>query len=211
VQTLLQRLERASQPTPSGNPLLIDAKPLPVGDHTKDRDARNGYATGMLAYGYKLHVICDLNRHVHAWTVAPMNRAESLVAVDLLRDADVRDGWLLADSAHDSNELHAFTDQRGLQLIAPRKKPGRGLGHREHSAGRLRSIAIMEADDSPLPEEVARQRDAIERYFGNLTSFGGGLSPLPAWVRTLPRVRRRVQARITIHALRRRLRIQQCA
>jgi hypothetical protein len=35
----------------------IDSKPLPVGLHSKDREAKYGYATGKLARGYKLHAI----------------------------------------------------------------------------------------------------------------------------------------------------------
>jgi len=46
------------------------------------------------------------------------------------------------------------------------------------------------------------QRKAVERFFGQLTSFGGGLSPLPAWVRTHRRVRRWVQAKLIFNRLR---------
>jgi hypothetical protein len=44
-----------------------------------------------------------------------------------------------------------------------------------------------------------RQRLAVERAFGNCTSFGGGLAP---WVRRLHRVRLWVQAKLLIDALR---------
>ena len=40
------------------------------------------------------------------------------------------------------------------------------------------------------------------RNFGNLTNFGGGLSPLPAWVRRLHRVERWVRAKLIVSALR---------
>lgn len=211
VQALLDQVERDTQPAPAGSTLLIDGKPLPVGAHTKDRQARCGYAAGLLAPGYKLHLICDLNQHIHAWMIAPMNEAEPVVARELILRLTIREGWLLADSAYDSNALHEHAQRQGLLLVAPRKKPGRGLGHRPHSPARLRSVMLMETSDSPLAAELARQRDVIERFFGNLTSFGGGLSPLPAWVRTLPRVRRWVQAKLILNALRIRRRSRLCA
>ena len=42
------------------------------------------------------------------------------------------------------------------------------------------------------------QRNAIERRFGAWVSFGGGLGPLPAWVRRFSRVRNWVQAKILV-------------
>ncbi len=45
-------------------------------------------------------------------------------------------------------------------------------------------------------------RRQIERFFGNLTSFAGGLAPLPAWVRTLSRVERWVRAKLAFNAVR---------
>ena len=42
-------------------------------------------------------------------------------------------------------------------------------------------------------------RREVERYFGQLTCFGGGLGPLPAWVRRLPRVQRWVTAKLIIY------------
>ncbi len=45
-------------------------------------------------------------------------------------------------------------------------------------------------------------RTAIERCFGKATSFGGGLAPLPAWVRGWARVRTWVWAKLVINAIR---------
>jgi len=53
-------------------------------------------------------------------------------------------------------------------------------------------------------KQLLKQRGEIERYFGNLVSFGNGLTHLPPWVRTHRRVRRWGQAKITIQALHRR-------
>jgi hypothetical protein len=46
------------------------------------------------------------------------------------------------------------------------------------------------------------QRRAIERYFGHATIFGGGLAPLPAWVRRHHRVKRWLWAKLLINAVR---------
>jgi hypothetical protein len=45
-------------------------------------------------------------------------------------------------------------------------------------------------------------RSDIERRLGNLCCFGGGLAPLPAWVRTPHRVARWVAAKLIINGLR---------
>ena len=50
-----------------------------------------------------------------------------------------------------------------------------------------------------LVRMVHRHRIAAEATFSNLCSYGGGLGPLPAWVRRLPRVRRWVGAKIILY------------
>ena len=211
VLALLDQIECCCQPRATDAALIIDSKPLPVGEHTKDKDAHTGYACGVMAHGYKLHLICDPAGHVHAWSIRPMNTAEPVVACELLEHLTVRGTWLLGDSAYDSNNLHRRANELGLQLIAPRKRPRTGLGHRSHNPSRLRSMKITESPNSVLYNDLRRKRDCIERFFGNLTSYGGGLSPLPAWVRTLPRVRRWVQAKLILNAIRIRQRARLCA
>lgn len=44
-----------------------------------------------------------------------------------------------------------------------------------------------------------RERAAIERIFSALSSFAGGLGPLPNWVRALRRVTRWVTAKLVIY------------
>ena len=51
----------------------------------------------------------------------------------------------------------------------------------------------------PTPDTM---RADIERRLGNLCCFGGGLAPLPAWVRTPHRVARWVAAKLVINGLR---------
>lgn len=54
----------------------------------------------------------------------------------------------------------------------------------------------------PFGKRLHGLRGAIERDYGNATSFGGGLAPLPAWVRGLHRVRTWVWAKLLINAAR---------
>ena len=51
-------------------------------------------------------------------------------------------------------------------------------------------------------QSLYRFRRQIERDFGNLVSFGGGLTCLPAWVRRFTRVRNWVQAKLLVNAAR---------
>ena len=46
------------------------------------------------------------------------------------------------------------------------------------------------------------RRQAIERFFAGLTTFGGGAATLPPWVRHLHRVRLWIGAKLVINAAR---------
>ena len=87
----------------------------------------------------------------------------------------------------------------GYQLLAAREDPDTGLGHAYQSPYRLRCIELMR---SAFGRGVFACRGAIERTFGALTSFGGGLSPLPSWVRHLNRVWLWVSAKLVINEVR---------
>ena len=53
---------------------------------------------------------------------------------------------------------------------------------------------------SPTPfDSIMKTRDEVERIFSALTCFGGGLAPLPSWVRRLDRVQRWVTVKIIIY------------
>jgi hypothetical protein len=60
-------------------------------------------------------------------------------------------------------------------------------------------------------EQLLQDRAQIERYFGRLVTWGGGLTGLPAWVRTHRRVHRWVQAKLVLSALKQQLRQTTCA
>ena len=190
---------------------IIDGKPLTISGCSKDRQAGYGRAAGGKAKGYKLHALVGSNGSVADWRVAPMNKDERVMARRMLKTTSVA-GYVLADSNYDSNRLHQQCDDRGnLQLISARRYgPGRGLGHRKQAAGRLRSKDILE---DPFPEfgiALLKQREEIERYYGNLSNWGGGLNYLPPWVRTYRRVHRWIQAKLIINAIKRLGRTRTC-
>jgi len=180
----------------------IDSKPLVVGGFSKDRDARRGYATGGLARGYKMSVAWGRAPVPDTLVLAPLNQSDPQCAVkliDLLAEQEAA-GYLLADATHDTNPAHQHAADNGFQLLAPRKLPGTALGHREHSPARLRSIEMLEGPDR-FGRELYGLREQIERRFGRLCSFGGGLQPLPSWVRRPRRVTRWVIAKLIISGL----------
>lgn len=186
---------------------MIDGKPLPIGGCSKDRQAGYGRSSGGKAKGYKAHVIHAPDGSIACWRLAPMNKDERTMAKRMLRSGPIR-GYLIADSNFDSNTLHEVCDASGgLQLVARRRRGGRGgLGHHRHSPGRLRAMQMLET--SPCPRFARRliaDRNEIERLFGNLTNWGGGLTCLPAWVRTHRRVHAWVQAKLVLTALKRAL------
>jgi hypothetical protein len=151
-----------------------------------------------------LHALVGSDGTVPAWRVAPMNKDERVMAQRLLRTAPPEvGGYVVGDGNFDSNPLHQVGDERGeLQLLAPRRYgPGRGTGHKKPTAGRLRCIQILESPFAAMGERRLQDRATIERQFGNLTNGGAGLSNLPAWVRTHRRVRRWVQAKMILTAL----------
>lgn len=195
----------------------VDGKPLPVGGRSGDRDARWGQAADHKARGYKLFLAWGGGVVPDAWTLGAMNAAEPQVAarelVPQLAGAGAG-GYLLGDGLYDSNPLHAACAAGGLQLVAPRKEPGAGLGHCRHEPARLRSIALLETptpgDGGPpaaaRPGAFARDlyahRTQIERDLGQWCSFGGGLQPLPSWARTPHRVAYWSAAKLLINGVR---------
>jgi len=186
----------------TGDPALlafIDGKPLPVGGNSKDPDARWGRSSGGLAKGYKLHAIWSTGVLPVAWEVAPLNAHERKVGYELLGQLR-HGGYLLGDGEYDASYLYDRAWERGYQLVAPYRKAKRpGKGNHYQSPHRLRSIAMLQRRFGEVLYQARRQ---IERSFGNATSFGGGLAPLPAWVRRLDRVRTWVWAKLLINAAR---------
>lgn len=187
---------------------FVDGKPLVVGNASKDRDARRGRAAGGFAKGYKLHSILGNRPLPEAWDVTPLNAAESVMAQGLVRQI-LPGGYLLADGCYDSGPLFDRAWERGYQMLVPCESPQAGRGHRRQSPARLRSIALF---PTKFGQELLAQRIRIEQSFGHLTSFAGGMGPLPAWVRRHRRVRTWVWSKLIINAIRiRRLKHQPLA
>jgi hypothetical protein len=178
---------------------FLDGKPLPIGGVSKDREAGYGRAAGCKAKGYKVHTVWSSHPLPETWEVTPINVSEKAAARRLLPQLR-GGGYLLADGNYDASDLYDRAQAVGYQLLAPfrkGKKPGSG-GHYQ-SPHRLRSIALMQ---SAYGRRLYANRGRIERSYGNATSFGGGLGPLPAWVRGLQRVRTWVWAKLLINAAR---------
>jgi len=204
VRMLLDQVEaQITRPKQGSWVWIIDGKPLAIGGSSKDRQAGYGRAASGKAKGYKLHALIGIRGEIAAWRLTPMNKDERVMARRLLRQAEIQ-GYVLADANYDDNQSHDVCVLRGnVQLVTPRRySHSRGLGHHRHSAGRLRCLQMLDAPQR-FAWSLLEHRDNIERYFGNMTSFGGGLTHLPPWVRTHRRVHRWVQAKLVIHAARR--------
>jgi IS5 family transposase len=180
---------------------FIDGKPIAISRYSQDPDAGFGRGAGGMSNGYKLHAIYGQSGRLLAWQVHPMNVDERKVAVKLVGELTDQ-GYLLGDGNYDSHPLYAAADARGHQFLARRRHgPGRGIGWRPQAPSRLRGIALLEGP-SQFGRALYSQRRRIETSFGNLCSFGGGLTCLPPWVRRLSRVRTYVAAKLLIRAAR---------
>ena len=197
---LTGRVLQRGRPTPLV--CVIDGKALTIAGHSTDPDAGYGRATRGMGKGYKLHALIDLSGVMWGWRVTPMNVDERVIARDLLAQTP-GECYLLADANYDSNALFEVAQTRGVQMVVPRRYgPGNALGHRAQAESRRRSRDLLEQGTSGFGPALLSQRRRIERYFASLTAAGGGLTCLPAWVRTLPRVRMWVQAKLILHQLR---------
>jgi Transposase DDE domain len=193
MRELVQRMRQ------EGDPWLvavIDAKPLPVGGASGDPEARCGRGAGMWARGYKLYAVWGGRPIPETYRVYPMNVSENKVAEEMTPEL-THGGYLLGDGEYDANPVFDAAGAAGYQLLAPREDPNAGLGHIRQSPFRVRCIELMR---TAFGRGVYRLRGTIERSYGSLSSFGGGLSPLPAWIRHQDRVWLWVTAKLLINA-----------
>ncbi len=177
---------------------IIDGKPLAVSNVTKDRDARYGRGAGGMQKGYKLCAVWTDGPLPMAWTLAPMNCSEKTSAGYLIPSVPGA-GYLLGDTESDSNRLYNLAHEIGYQLLAAKRQKHRPVGHRPQSPYRLRSIELLK---TVFGKAIYKYRKQIERDFGNLVSFGGGLQCLPPWARRITRVRNWVHAKLLVNAAR---------
>jgi hypothetical protein len=174
--------------------LIVDGKPLPVGHCSKDPDA----GPVPCGRGYKLHAIWGSKCMPEAWAVTAANAYEGAVAEELLERVRGK-GFLLGDGNYEASRLYDAAAQSCYQLLAPLDPGDNGRGHRYQSPHRLLAVYWF---GTGLAQDLLRDRARIERTFGNMGAFGGGLGPLPHWVRRLGRVTRWVHCKLLINAAR---------
>ncbi len=194
----------------------IDGKPLPVSPVSKDRQATRGKVCGGYAKGYKLHALVNERRRIVLWSVTGLHEDEKTLARELLlRHLPPMSptSMLLADSHYDSAPLHKqVTDPLAVCLLHPLSAQQQ-VSPQGHQLRTLRQMGVTRRElvrawkrHPELMQFVLKCRDEIERVFGVLCCTAGGLCALPAWVRTLARVRRWVGVKIIFYNARLQLR-----
>jgi hypothetical protein len=176
----------------------IDGRPFPVGGCSKDRQARRGRVQGGKARGYRLHSLVSDDRRVLNWAVTPMNEAETTCARLLIETAPAVADVILGDGVFDASHLYDAAAARGSMLVAAIRKDRLESKPRANRNSPER-IAAVEHWKHGVARYVYRDRINVEGTFGNQSSYGGGLGPLPAWVRTLPRVTRWIGAKLILY------------
>jgi len=199
VLDLLQGLQ--DELTRLGGPPMftcIDGKALPVGECTRDPDARRGRGSGKFSRGYKLHAACAHDGRILVWHVTPLNEGEQPVAerlIDHLRPH----GLVLADGNYDSSKLFDRVERCGGHLLTPLKGFAKSANRlRGMAPSRQRAIAQWESAPKAC-RWIYGHRGTVERSFANLVNSGDGIIGLPSYVRTLRRVRRFVGAKIILY------------
>ncbi len=203
MRTLAQHIQRR---LPNGRLLLTDGKAFTLEERTRDPDASVGRASGRYAHGYKLHAIVDNDHRVYAWSIRPLNHAEQPECRSLLGQLgvvqDAKRRFLLGDAGYNSNALFCAARDAGLRLVAPRCKPGTGLGWRKHDRDRLLSMRLTERRGGWMWPKLCGLRIGVERYFSGLSSGVVNEDHLLVWARRLHRVSYWIDAKIIINAAR---------
>jgi hypothetical protein len=202
IRLILQRVhEELAGPLTATALGYFDGKPLPVGSASKDPDAAWGHVMNGFAKGYKLHAILTEDRRIPLFCVLPLNCHEVPAAQAMLEQAPLfsRRSLLLADGNYDAADLHKTVDRLdGRLLVKPRGMAEHPVTLRQMGHARRELLDTWRQYPS-LCQLVYKQRIHVEGGFSNLTCYGGGLGPLPAWVRRLPRVVRWVGAKIILY------------
>lgn len=202
VQMILQRVHNDLAKIGLMMPVsFIDGKPLLVSPVSKDPDARVGHVTGGFGKGYKLHAVVTEDKRIVVWSVTALNVHETHVAQVLcghLRPP-LSGSLMLADGNYDAADLHKDVEATGSRLLVPLR------GMAEHPVtlrqmGAARREHLQTTREQPdLVKYVLNWRTQIERVFSALTCYGGGLGPLPSWVRRQGRVTRWVGCKIALY------------
>jgi len=159
-----------------------------------------GRCHGRFSRGYKLHALGSEDGRIKAFCVRPLNEHEVPVTERTLVEHIPAGTMVLADGNYDSNNLYEQVHQRGALLFTPLKgQRATSIPHLRRMSVARRTIHGMWGRHEKFCWRVYRVRGQIERIFSALTSFAGGLGPLPCWVRRLERVTRWVTAKLTIY------------
>ena len=192
---------------------FFDGKPLAVGGFSRDPEAKAGYGVGRMDKGYKLHALVTADRRIAAWSVLPLNVNEMTVARVLI-DQAVRvpaGAVFMADGNYDAHKLHKDIARRGGWLwVKPRGVGCHPVTRRQMGPARRALLAVWQQTPRHA-QRIYNTRVHVEGTFSNLTSYGGGLGPLPPFVRRLERVRRWVGAKIVLYHIRLKQRQTQAA
>ena len=139
-----------------------------------------------------MHALWGTKCLPESWEVTAARENEGVVAVR-------GKGFVYADGSYEDNRVYDAAGGSGYLLLADPGTRATGGGHGYQSEDRLLALRFFETG---LGWELYRHRASIERTFGNAGSFGGGLGPLPNWVRRLGRVSRWVCCKLVINAAR---------
>lgn len=188
----------ATSPGPVGV-AYIDGKALPISETSKDPDARSGRGQGKFSRGYKIHTVGMEDGRIRLFTIRPMNEAEPRIAREVLFPQLPPGLLVIGDGNYDSKFLYAIAKQRGSKFFAPPKQaPQQRRSWRNTTDARREAVEFWERH----PEQAKKLyllRTEIERIFSRLTCYGGGLAPLPSWVRRLHRVVQWVTIKIALY------------
>ncbi len=202
VQMILQRIHNDLAKIGLAMPVnFVDGKPMLVSPVSKDPDARWGHVTGGWGKGYKLHALVTEDRRIAVWSVTPLNVHETHVAeamCDYL-PPQLANALMLGDGNYDAADFHKRVELTGSRLLVPLR------GMAEHPVtlrqmGPARREHINASREHPaLLKYVLNWRTQIERVFSTLSCHGGGLGPLPSWVRRLERTTRWIGCKIAMY------------
>lgn len=202
LTTVYMRIAEVDRPSTVN---MVDGRPFPVNGCTKDRQARAGKVSGGFARGYRLHQLVSDDQRVLNWLVTSMNEPEAKQAQILIETAPAVGSIILADSAYDASFLYEAARSRGSLLVATIRADRLKRSPRPNRNSPERIVAV-ESWKRWATRYVHRDRLRVETAFGNQSSYGGGLGPLPAWVRTRSRVTRWIGAKLILHHARLRCR-----
>lgn len=190
-------MELADVKNPSGVN-YVDSRPMPVGGCSKDVEARPGRVYGGKARGYRLHALVSDDKRLLNWAVTAMNEPETRSIHELIKTADSIGEVIIADAVFDASYLYDAVAKRGSTLIAAIRKDRLNSQLRRSHSSPQRIAAVMNWKHG-VSQYLYKDRIMVEATFGNMSSYGGGLGPLPAWVRTHERVTRWIGAKIALY------------